>query len=435
MSGVFEDMRNAVLGAGITGLSCAAILQDAGESVTIFESEKKAGGLARSLVKDGFVFDFAGGHVFNTKWADIKKWVFRYLAESEWQYNIRYCKVWYSKKTVTDYPFELGLHKLPIDEAIECLSDFFEQQVKKEPEPDNLHDWFIWRFGKAIADKYLIPYNHKIWGIAPKDLSPIWVQGKMPLPSAREILTAVLKKDSNEDKTAHSRFYYPKKDGIQSWIDSIANTLTELKLENPVVNIEKVSGGWKVNGEGVFNRVISTIPLPELAKVLGKAMPPTIDSQVKKLRYNSWTATYYDYDLTNAIEEFVSWIYLPGREIHSNKFSNYASYALGNAPSGHSNMLVDNVGIHEVDFITKDAKKYLPNLGSPLAMFHTKYAYVVYDYNYAKATKIIRDWFKDYGVVLLGRFGRWDYSNMDVCIRQVFDWAQEVGLKKKESQF
>ncbi|MEE8423467.1 MAG: NAD(P)-binding protein, partial [Thermodesulfobacteriota bacterium] len=245
-------MNFAVLGAGVTGLACATTLQDAGEAVTVYESESQPGGLARTEVVNGFVFDCSGGHIFNTRWPDVKEWFFRYLPESEWQYNIRYCKVWYRKDLIIDYPFELGLYKLPLDEAIDCLIDLFKQQTKQEPEPDNLRDWFIWRFGKAIAERYFIPYNRKLWNLNPVLISPVWVQGKMPLPSIREILKAILRKDSSENNTSHSSFYYPKEGGIQNWVNRVAATVPNLRLSTKVESVEKVPAGWIVNGENIY---------------------------------------------------------------------------------------------------------------------------------------------------------------------------------------
>lgn len=423
-------MKNIVLGAGVTGLACATVLQDAGESVTVLEQEATPGGLARSEKKTGYVFDFVGGHIFNTKWPDVKAWFFRFLPEPEWQFNIRQCKVWYRNKIVTDYPFELGLFRLPVEERIDCLADFFEQQIKQEAEPSNLHDWFIWRFGRAIAEKYLIPYNVKIWGIEAKELSSIWVQGKIPLPSPREILTATLSNNSSEEKTAHSKYYYPNSLGLQHWLNNIAATIEDLKLNTVVESIQKTASGWLVNGELSCRRLISTIPLPELIKALGDFVPEKIKQAVAALKYTSWTCTYFDYDVCQPVGEFLSWIYLADPQVHANRFSNHGSFAQGMMPEGHALMAAYNEGLQTPQFAQEDARKYIPDLGQPLANYHTKYAYVVYDFKREEAVQQIHQWCQEIGIVLLGRFAWWDYSNMDVCVHKVFAWAEKQGLKK-----
>ncbi|MBD0270154.1 MAG: NAD(P)/FAD-dependent oxidoreductase, partial [Cyanobacteria bacterium Co-bin8] len=46
-----------VIGSGIGGLSCAALLARYGNSVTVCESHSIAGGAAHSFERSGFTFD------------------------------------------------------------------------------------------------------------------------------------------------------------------------------------------------------------------------------------------------------------------------------------------------------------------------------------------------------------------------------------------
>ena len=48
-----------VLGAGLSGLSCAYKLLQSGVDVTILEKEKEIGGLARTIKYKDFLFDFS----------------------------------------------------------------------------------------------------------------------------------------------------------------------------------------------------------------------------------------------------------------------------------------------------------------------------------------------------------------------------------------
>ena len=49
--------RIAIIGAGVSGLSCAWRLRAAGHDVTIFEKSDHVGGRTRSIRQDGFIFD------------------------------------------------------------------------------------------------------------------------------------------------------------------------------------------------------------------------------------------------------------------------------------------------------------------------------------------------------------------------------------------
>ncbi|MFX1416720.1 MAG: FAD-dependent oxidoreductase, partial [Promethearchaeota archaeon] len=50
-------MKVAIVGAGIGGLSLAALLGKEGHDVAVFEKNSDIGGRARVWKKDGFVFD------------------------------------------------------------------------------------------------------------------------------------------------------------------------------------------------------------------------------------------------------------------------------------------------------------------------------------------------------------------------------------------
>lgn len=41
---------------------------------------------------------------------------------------------------------------------------------------NNLEEWFINHFGTTLAKEYFIPYNTKIWGIAPKNMDNVWIE-------------------------------------------------------------------------------------------------------------------------------------------------------------------------------------------------------------------------------------------------------------------
>lgn len=121
-----------VIGAGPTGLSAAYHL---GEDALLLEANSTVGGWCRSLVDNGFTFDFAGHIMFsndpyvhemyklllgdNVHWQDREAWV-------------------YSKEVYTRYPFQGSLYGLPADVIKECILGAVEARfgsVSKKPDP------------------------------------------------------------------------------------------------------------------------------------------------------------------------------------------------------------------------------------------------------------------------------------------------------------
>lgn len=56
-------------------------------------------------------------------------------------------------------------------------------------------------------------------------------------------------------------------------------------------------------------------------------------------------------------------------------------------------------------------------------------AYIVFDENYSSSMNIIREYLDKIGIYTLGRFGEWQYYNMDICIKKAIDMANSI---KKE---
>ena len=52
------------------------------------------------------------------------------------------------------------------------------------------------------------------------------------------------------------------------------------------------------------------------------------------------------------------------------------------------------------------------------------FAYVVYDKRYQENIAVVRDYCRNLGISLVGRFSQFEYLNMDGCIRSVLDFVQ-----------
>jgi protoporphyrinogen oxidase len=89
--------------------------------------------------------------------------------------------------------------------AFSMFNDMMKENDKTEV--DNLEQWFCCKFGNSLAKEYFIPYSEKIWGMPPKDMSPAWVEGKLPVPNKLEMFQSLLY--PKNDDMSHSSFYYP----------------------------------------------------------------------------------------------------------------------------------------------------------------------------------------------------------------------------------
>jgi len=56
-------------------------------------------------------------------------------------------------------------------------------------------------------------------------------------------------------------------------------------------------------------------------------------------------------------------------------------------------------------------------------LYRFKYAYIIYDLNYKENLVKIFKYLKAIGIDSIGRFGSWEYANMDAVIRMVKDYV------------
>lgn len=406
-------MKIAVLGGGISGLAAAARLLEYGHDITLFEKDAHLGGLCKTEYFDDYVFDIHGGHVFNSKYPEIKNWVFSLISQNLWQHSDRISLIEYHGKMI-NYPFELSLNELPVDEAAECLLNFIHCKRDPREKPQNFRDWLYWMFGKGITEKYMIPYNEKIWN---RDLSTLcisWVDGKMPLPNDFDLIKSILDKNFKEQNMPHCTYYYPIRGGIQTLINAIADKIPQKITGRPVQKIERGFGHWIVDGQS-FDKIINTIPLPEFAKIYSE-MDSSIKQLIGQLQFNSLTTALFKYQKSHH-----SWIYYPTKEkgAHRMVFQGNFSKAL---PGSVALEKIGRCTLQEMikgfDLSEKDC----------VHQSWTKYAYPVFDVKYDKNIEKIKKYFELIDVSLVGRFAEWKYYNMDTCIKRAFDCVESLNL-------
>src|SRR3989338_1095811 len=126
--------RVVILGAGITGISTAYHLEQLSFSdYQLFEKESTVGGLCRSVIQDGFTFDYTGHHLH------INDSYFKELIETVFgfqnMHNITRKSFIYSNKVYTSFPFQMNLYGLPPEIIAECIEGFVTRKKfsKKYP--------------------------------------------------------------------------------------------------------------------------------------------------------------------------------------------------------------------------------------------------------------------------------------------------------------
>lgn len=432
--------KTGILGGGLTGLTLAYLLKDRGEQIEVLEKENSCGGLMRTLHEKGFSFDYCGSHIIFSKDQKILDFMLSLLGDNKVKKR-RNTKVLY-KGCYVKYPFENGLADLPKRDNFECLYGFIENLVSKEKgeleKPHNLKEWFKCTFGRGIAEKYLIPYNEKIWKHPLEDMGLDWVE-RIPDPPVEDIIKAALDIQT-EGYTHQLNFYYPKRGGIEALIKALEEKVGNYVTKNfEVKHLKRKNGKWIVsNGkqEKSFDKVVSTIPVHKLVATLN--VPSEVKTTVSQLKCNSLVTVMIGLNQSKVND--LSWLYIPDKKTLAHRVSFPSNYSPFVAPSGKSAVMAEitcNIDDRIWRMTDKDiANRVIEDLHALriieknqvcfLRVKKTEYAYVICDLAYRDKLKNIKTYFDEVGISILGRFAEFKYYNMDNCVKRAVDFTKAL---------
>ena len=284
------QMRIGILGAGLAGISLAERLQDHSDAtqIELLEKAPATGGLARSFPFGNVHYD-CGPHIIFSKDKEVLQLMVEVLGENVHKLR-RSNRVFHDGRFVK-YPFENELSALSQQDKNYALSAFLDNPYA-DYTPQNMLQFFLATFGEGITNLYLRPYNEKIWKFDPAFMDTQMVE-RIPRPPAEDIIRSA--EGTETEGYVHQLFFhYPKTGGVQSLVDAFQNRLgtkVTIHTNTAVEKVECEAGRWKVSAsDGTqrrYDRLVSTIPIPDLVESLGSALPETVIGAADELRFNS----------------------------------------------------------------------------------------------------------------------------------------------------
>jgi UDP-galactopyranose mutase len=410
-----------IIGAGLSGLSAAYHM---GSGNKLLERESEVGGLCRSVTTKGYTFDLAP-HIFFTGSQYVNGLV-NELLNGDLIKQRRRAYI-YLLSTYVEYPFEVNLHGLPqgvIDECIEGARN------RPDIQPRNFMEWIRATMGESVARHYMVPYNEKIWKYPLKEMSIDWVAGRVPAPSVEEMVKGAQGKVERE-YGPNAYFQYPRVGGIGAIPTAFAKRVTDISLNSNVHEIrhngKRLDVLYTRNGEPKrleADRVLSSVPLPELVKMI-KSTPEEVIRASERLVSNSLACFNIGVDRETISDKH--WLYFPEKEYIFNRISFPMNLSPETTPKGKSNIVVEVTyrGAKPDPEETKaKVREGLIHAGilrenDKLEVFDAldfKYAYVIYDLQHKGNVNLIQAYLESLRVSSMGRFGEWEYLNMDKAI-------------------
>lgn len=161
-----------IVGAGITGITAASILaREKNKTVLLVEKRDHIGGNCYDCVNDdGILIHLYGPHIFHTPHKKVWEYLSRF---TDWLDYVHHVKAFVDGKYVS-FPININTFEQLFEKPFtkEEMTCFLDREKIDLPEIKNAEDMVISRMGKTIYEKFFKNYTQKQWGMDAKQLAP-----------------------------------------------------------------------------------------------------------------------------------------------------------------------------------------------------------------------------------------------------------------------
>jgi len=419
------DVDVLVVGAGPSGLGTAAFFDVAKKAagsdarLVVVEAAADPGGYCRTVKQDGFVFDYAG-HFFHFRDPAMRDFLAKRLPADALCTVQRIARVIDVAGDEVAYPYQAHIGGLPKAAFIACLADLWRAEQEREQAqttssasaPTSFKQWVRSRCGDALCERFLFPYNEKLYATDLDSLDADCMGRFFPEVRFADVMRALA--DDSARYGYNSTFTYPK-DGAVSYIDALRRDLddNDLLLNEAVVAIDTDAHLVTTTKRRIrYRQLVSSAPLPKLLALCGLEVDAAAFSWNRVLVFNLGFAEKARAD--------AHWIYVARADVPFYRVGFYDVIVDGPRASLYVEIGLPQTGDVDVAALLERTLAGLRSLGiidtQPLISTH----HVIMDPAYvhltpralttttaALATLAARD------VHSIGRYGAWTYCSIE----------------------
>ena len=425
-----------ILAGGPAGLSVGYYARKHDLSFTIYEASDRVGGNCITHRQGDFLFD-SGAHRLHDKDEEVTREI-KHLLGSELHRVNAPSQIYFRGKYI-DFPLSPLdlLTKIGTLEFSKAGLDFLNARLSKTLSDGSFESLALYRYGKGIAEKFLLNYSEKLWGLPCRQLSPN-VSGKRlkGLDLRTFLIEATLGKIA---KTQHldGSFYYPK-----MGYGRVAEKMEQFcGPENIQLNhrINRVThDGRKIRSIGIegsdqshrVREVVSTLPLSLLIRIMDPAPPEDILWLANSLRYRHLRLVALFLDKPSVNENAT--VYFPEKTFPFTRIYEPRNRSHLMAPSGKTSLVVE-IPCHREDEIWGLDDTGLSNLVANKLIDigwiqqneiidhwcgRLNYAYPILELGFEDKVAQIFDWLDRFeNLSLSGRNGKFAYTHLHDMMR------------------
>jgi protoporphyrinogen oxidase len=297
-----QATRFLIVGGGATGLAFAAQLER--PDYLICEADAELGGYCKSVLRDGFVWDYSG-HFFHFRRPEIERELVERIGPERVRRVTRDARIHYGGRLI-DFPFQRNIDQLPHGEFLECLTDLF---TRPGGAPQNFREMLYAKFGRGISEKFLVPYNEKLYATELGRLDVDAMGRFFPHAEAEEIVRGLGARSSARAQTYNATFTYPEGGAIE-YIRALAQPIPpeRIALDERVLRIDLAQKVAETTRRSIrFEYLLSSAPFPRLLELCGVPFASDLYSHNQVLVFN------LGFDAKGPAG--IHWIYYPERDL------------------------------------------------------------------------------------------------------------------------
>ena len=418
-----RNVKYLIIGAGISGLTFANFIKD---DYLIIEKENEVGGYCRTIKKGEYLWDYAG-HFFHFKTDEMKKLFEDLMKDEELIFQEKNTKIYYGDRLI-DYPFQMNIHQLPQQEFIDCLYDLYNKNEKENYE--SILDMLYGKFGKSIVEKFLKPYNEKLYACDLNNLDKDAMGRFFPYANLNQIINNMKEENNN---SYNNTFLYPK-NGAGSFLNKLYENLDKEKVElmNEIKKIDLKNKTVITKNDEVINYqyLINTSPLNNLLELIDNT-----EKLRENISYNKVLVFNLGFEKKSNFKEH--WIYFPQKDINFYRVGFYDNILMSDKLSMYIEIGYEKKSKISEDDIKKQLNLTLQNLkkvgivedDNKLVDYSTivmNPAYVHINSENNKEIKEFEKYLNDNSVYTIGRYGAWTYCSMEDCMISAKELAEKL---------
>ena len=275
-SAAMDSTHTLIVGGGVTGLAYAnATTRD----WLLVERERELGGYCRTVLQDGFVWDYSG-HFFHFRHPGIERFLRDRMPVGQVETIRKSAGILYGGRRI-DFPFQKNIHQLALPDFLACLHDLYFRDTARPV--TSFLDMLYARFGRAISEKFLIPYNEKLYACSLDTLDVDAMGRFFPHADIADIIRNFVAPDN---ASYNATFTYPRGGAIE-YIRALERDLDPGRIATDETLLA-IDGhvATTTRRQIRFEHLVSSLPFDKLLGACGQPVEPGVYTYNKVLVFN-----------------------------------------------------------------------------------------------------------------------------------------------------